>query len=241
MVKVPTLAIIEDNQDLREELEFFLESKGYRHWFASNAEEFWKKLHLNKADIFIIDIGLPGEDGFSLIKHLSQLGDFGLIIMTARGGKQDYTRGLNLGADHYLVKPINFVELNNILVSLWDRLQLNITDTSTEVRQPEINSEVKTEKKWFLDKINFQLVAPNEQTLKLSQQEKELLNTLMKQPNQIVSRALISQSLFNHLDNEDFHRIDVIVSRLRKKAKEKEFDLPLRSIFGKGLVLVTDE
>jgi|SRR5690554_4912957 len=242
MPKEPTLAIVEDNLDLQEELRFFLESKGYACWFANSAEEFWKKLHLQKADIFLIDIGLPGEDGFSLINHLGKLGSFGLIIMTARGGKQDYLKGLHLGADHYLVKPVNLADLDNKLEFLWQRLQLTAPDNTLEANaEVAVNSTFEANNRWVLDKINFCLWSPNENKLDLTQQEKELLDLLIKQPNQILSRDFINQSLFHHLDNDDVHRVDVVVSRLRKKAKTQDFYLPLRSIFGKGLVFLVDE
>lgn len=236
MLKKPTIAIIEDNNDLQEELSFFLKAKGYKCWSATSAEDFWRKLHLQKADVFLVDIGLPGEDGFSLISHLSKLGDFGLIIITARGGKQDYLTGLSLGADLYLVKPVNFVELNSKLEALWQRMQnqsilplITPLDAST------------TEVNWVIDKSDSSLVAPNGQKLTLTQQEKELLDMLLKQPNQILTRVLLNDSLFKHLGNTDVHRIDVIVSRLRKKAKEQAFYLPLKSIFGRGLAFTTNE
>lgn len=232
----PSIAIIEDNLDLQEELRFFLEAKGYACWCAENAEVFWKKLHLQKADIFLVDIGLPGEDGFSLIKYLSKLGRFGLIIITARGGKQDYLTGLSLGADLYLVKPVNFSELNEKLEALWQRMQNQSILPLTAPLDIEI-----TEFNWIIDKSDSSLVAPNGQKLILTQQEKELLDILLKQPNQILSRVLLNDSLFKHLGNTDVHRIDVIVSRLRKKAKEQTFYLPLKSVFGRGLAFIINE
>jgi len=228
MLKKPTLAIIEDNLDLQEELSFFLEAKGYNCWFAASAEEFWKKLHLQKADIFLIDIGLPGEDGFSLIKHLSKLGDFGLIIITARGGKQDYLQGLSLGADLYLVKPVNFSDLNDKLESLWQRMQVARQEASLETSENfAVDYRENDKRGWLLDKVDCCLVEPK--------------GLLLQQSNQIISRDHINDTLFKHLENNDVHRVDVIVSRLRKKAKAREFYLPLRSIFGKGLAFIVNE
>lgn len=239
MLNKPTLAIIEDNLDLQEELGFFLEAKGYSCWFSANAEVFWKKLHLQKADIFLVDLGLPGEDGFSLIKHLNKLGSFGLIIITARGGKQDYLQGLSLGADLYLVKPINFADLNEKIEILWQRIQ---TKNQVLVQQSKHLGFVTEEAMgWFVSNVDFCLVDPSENKLYLTQQEKDLLEILLQQPNQILSRAFLNDTLFNHLENNDVHRIDVIVSRLRKKAKTKGFYLPLKSIFGRGLAFIIDK
>lgn len=235
MLKKPTIAIIEDNNDLQEELSFFLEAKGFECWNATSAEDFWRKLHLQKADIFLVDIGLPGEDGFSLISHLSKLGDFGLVIITARGGKKDYLNGLSLGADLYLVKPVNFAELNEKLEALWQRMQLD---------KQEGTLPLKAENKspnWAIDYSACNLVNPKGENLLLTQQEKELLALLLEQTNQILTRTYLNDVLFRHQDySEDTHRVDVIVSRLRKKAREQAFNLPLKSIFGKGLVFIVE-
>lgn len=240
MPNKPIIAIIEDNLDLQEELIFFLEVKGYQCWSAENAEVFWKKLHLQKADVFLVDVGLPGEDGFSLIKHLKQLGHFGLIILTARGGKNDYIHGLSLGADFYLVKPVNFADLHDKLTVLWRRLQQ--TDLALLAEQNEYLSNKQADAiNWILDVTELCLIAPDMQKLLLTQQETDLLDILLKQPNQVLSRLSISAGLFKHYDSHDSHRVDVVVSRLRKKAREQDFNLPLKSIFGKGLVFIVDD
>lgn len=237
MPNKPIIAIIEDNLDLQEELTFFLEAKGYKCWSAENAELFWKKLHLQKADIFLIDVGLPGEDGFSLIKHLKQVGHFGLMILTARGGKSDYIHGLSLGADFYLVKPVNFAELHNKLEALWQRLQQDYLVMLAKQEEKLLDKQ-GNEINWVLSDVELCLIAPDRQKLLLTQQEKELLDILLKQPNQVLSRLSINDCLFKHYDNRDSHRVDVIVSRLRKKAREQDFNLPLKSIFAKGLVFI---
>ncbi|NLW04322.1 MAG: response regulator transcription factor [Pseudomonadaceae bacterium] len=241
MPKKPTLAIIEDNVDLQEELVFFLGSKGYSCWTAENAEVFWKKLHLQKADIFLIDIGLPGEDGFSLISHLSKLGNFGLIIITARGGKQDYLQGLNLGADLYLVKPVNFADLNEKIEALWQRISINRLEAKSERTKDLLNKPIKKESGWLLDATNSSLIDPVGNKLLVTQQEKELLEVMLNEPNQVISRLFIDKQLFKHHEDQDIHRVNVIISRLRKKAREQGFNFPIRSVFGKGLVFIVDE
>ena len=68
IVSKPNIAIVEDCADLREELSFFLTQKGYNLWSVGSAEAFWKQLHLSPADIVLIDIGLPGENGFNVVE-----------------------------------------------------------------------------------------------------------------------------------------------------------------------------
>lgn len=87
-----------------------------------SAEAFWRQLHRDPVDIVLVDIGLPGEDGFSVLDYLHEIGEYGLIVMTARGHEQDKLQAFNLGADFYLIKPVNFSVLAETIHALGARL-----------------------------------------------------------------------------------------------------------------------
>ncbi|GEN26432.1 protein petR [Halovibrio variabilis] len=228
----PTIAIIEDSSDLREELVFFLQHRSYNVWGADSAESFWKKLHRSPADIVLVDLGLPGEDGFSVVEYLVDLGNFGMIIVTARGQQPDKIRGLNLGADLYLVKPINFSELASTIQALWQRLQHEQESTGvTHQREHEGDH-------WRLIAGHHCLATPDGKTVQLSPQEYTLLSILGRSPSEIFAKEALLDLMFQYEETPELHRIDVILSRLRKKAKKHDISLPIRSIFGKGLVFV---
>src|SRR5690554_2669142 len=227
----PTIAIIEDSADLREELSFFLQKKGYRAWEAGSAEEFWKQLHLNHADIVLVDIGLPGEDGFNVVAQLSKMSAFGLIIISARGSQEDNLRGLDSGADLYLVKPLSFAHLISSIDALWHRMQNNKTPPLKKFDRRHDDAHC-----WTLDGQNRTLVSPAGEALKLSQQEYNLVAALSDSPQEIFSKEILHGLLFQYEEDTDDHRIDVILNRLRKKARAQNFKLPIHSIFGKGVV-----
>ncbi len=227
----PRIAIIEDNADLREELTFFLQHKGYNVWSAGSAESFWKKLHRSPADIVLVDLGLPGEDGYSVVAYLNEMNGYGLIIITARGDQQDNMRGINLGADLYLVKPVNFSKLASSIDALWQRMQQE-SSVLPEVRQKDVAGS------WQLVSPDYQLIPSTGDALRLSQQEYNLLDVLMLSPNEVFSREALCKLMFRYEDHPDLHRVDVILSRLRKKARDQNVDLPIRSVFGKGVVFV---
>ena len=105
------LAIIEDNADLLDELLAWLGYRGFEVWGTRSAEAFWRQLHSHPVDIVLVDIGLPGEDGFSVLNYLHELGHYGLVVVSARGQQQDKLQALSLGADAYLIKPVNFAHL----------------------------------------------------------------------------------------------------------------------------------
>lgn len=224
------IAIIEDNLDLIEELMFYLQSKNYTVWGVNSAEAFWKKLHVKPVDIILVDIGLPGEDGFSVIEHLSSLNNHGVIAISARGNRQDKLHGLTLGADAYLIKPINFSSLVNTIDALWLR----------QCQQAEADrlSDSSIQKYWALSRTI--LNAPCGAKLTITPQEYQLLDVLFRHKNEVFSKIHLCNLLFGHESDPDTHRIDVILSRLRAKAREKDTHLPIRAIFGKGIVFLNN-
>ena len=234
-ILTPRVAIIEDNEDLREEMLFYLEHRGFPTWGVPSAEAFWKKLHFNPVDIILIDLGLPEEDGFSVVEYLSQLPHYGLIIITARGGMQERLRVLDLGADLFLVKPINFVQLSDTLMQLGQRLQTSQNVTSSLVYQPNPPGA------WHLEPTTSQLIAPDETAIKLTPKEFDLLKVLVESTNQIFDRWVLHDLLFDNAHEPNVHRIDVVLSRLRQKARKQGITLPLRSVFGKGIVFVVEQ
>ncbi|MBM1144813.1 response regulator transcription factor [Alcanivorax sp. ZXX171] len=226
----PKLAIVEDNDDLREELLFFLRHQGYGAWGADSAETFWKHLHRNPVDIVLIDLGLPGEDGFGVVEYLHQIGGYGLVIITAKGGQQEKLRALNLGADLFLVKPLNFADLGQALETLAARLRRDAAADPARARHGDGPGG------WRLDAAAGRLRGPGDRQLELSQQETALLRILLRGSQQVFSKDALHDLMFAHADSPDTHRIDVILSRLRRKARDNGIDLPIRSIFGQGVV-----
>lgn len=223
--KKARIALIEDNTDLIEELMFYLQSKGYTVWGAHSAELFWKQLHIQPVDIVLVDIGLPGEDGFSVVEHLRALKNYGVIVISARGSQQDKLHGLDLGADAYLIKPINFANLVATLDALWLRRQ-----------QDEIIIDSLT---WTLNRTH--LIAPCGSQLTITPQEYQLLDILFHNSNELFSKTNLCNLLFGNETSPDTHRIDVILNRIRTKAREKDIHLPIRAIFGKGIAFINNE
>ncbi len=132
------VAIIEDSADLLDELLAFLRHRGFDAWGVRSAEAFWRQLHRDPVDIVLIDIGLPGEDGFSVLDYLHEIDQFGLVVVTARGHEQDRLQALNAGADLYLIKPVNFSDLAESIQALGSRLR---QQKPTERVNPALSAE----------------------------------------------------------------------------------------------------
>ena len=231
------LAIIEDNPDLLDELLAWLGYRGFEVWGTRSAEAFWRQLHSHPVDIVLIDIGLPGEDGFSVLSYLHELGHYGLVVVSARGQQQDKLQALSLGADAYLIKPVNFAHLAETLTALGARLQQD----RPAPQQPEMVSAAPAPAPatglWRLHEDK--LISPDARTLELTQQEYRLVELLMRNRNEVCSKLDLHACLFAHESEPALHRIDVVVSRLRHKARQQGIHLPVRAIFGKGLAFIS--
>ena len=235
------LAIIEDNADLLDELLAWLGYRGFEVWGSRSAEAFWRQLHSHPVDIVLIDIGLTGEDGFSVLSYLHELGHYGLVVVSARGQQQDKLQALSLGADAYLIKPVNFAHLAETLTALGARLQQD----RPAPQQPEMASAAPAPAPapapatglWRLHEDK--LISPDARTLELTQQEYRLVELLMRNRNEVCSKLDLHACLFAHESEPDLHRIDVVVSRLRHKARQQGIHLPVRAIFGKGLAFIS--
>lgn len=237
----PRLAIIEDNQDLLEELIFFLEAKGHDVWGVNSAEAFWRELHGRPADIVLVDLGLPGENGFSVIEYLRRFSAFGLIVITARGSAEDKLKGLELGADLYLVKPVNFARLVLDIEGLWERMREKAPvapAAEPAVAVSTAAAPADSTQVWELDAARHILVAPDGRNLKLTPQEYALLEILQAHPGEVHTKRVLHDLLFGMSPEVDTHRIDVILSRLRQKALQENVRIPVRTLFGRGLVFV---
>lgn len=226
------VAIIEDSVDLLDELLAFLRFRGFSAWGVHSAEAFWRQLHRDPVDIVLIDIGLPGEDGFSVLDYLHEIVEYGLIVMTARGHEQDKLQAFNLGADCFLIKPVNFSVLAETLHSLGARLKQE--SAASLASAPVVEQAASAS--WQLQPDN--LIAPSGAMLPLTQQEHRLLARLMHNRNEVCRKVDLHAYLFPDESEPELHRIDVVISRLRNKARLHGVALPIRAIFGKGLAFI---
>lgn len=232
----PRLAVVEDNDDLRGELLSELEDLGYSVWGVNSAEAFYKQLLSFEADIVLVDLTLPGEDGLELVSYLSEHCGRGIIVVTARSGREARMKGLLDGADHYLVKPVDINELTVAITALWRRLHPR---RQTAAREEGTDDSAHG---WHLDSTGRTLQFGQGSQLILSEKEGQFLKALLASQNQVLSKEELHIAVFGHpCEHEhDVHRIEVITSRIRRKAREQGLELPLRAVFGRGLVFVNE-
>ena len=197
------ILIVEDNDGLREATTAFLQNQGHRVTSLDCAEEIDNTPTHSLPDLYLIDVNLPGENGFSLAERIRQSHPTaGIVLMTARGQLQDRLEGYACGADNYLIKPVEQAELLACINSLGRRVRP--AETSGPTSSLELNSQT-----WWL-------TGPKEPVL-LTQGESLLLAAMSRAPGQQLERWQAMQLI----DTKDKGllpaNLEMRISALRKK------------------------
>lgn len=220
------LMLVEDNRELREILASGLRHYGHTVREVAGAREMDAALREFTADILILDLGLPGEDGIAVARRLRKQyqRDLGIVMVTARARVEERVLGLDTGADLYFVKPVDILELEAALRSLYRRMP---------GRQPS---------RWRFNATTAVLTSPNNCSLPLTAQECILLRSLLRSPGANVSRQEIFQALHQPDDQYGDKRLETLISRLRRKMKiiDPQTELPIRARHNLGYAFLAD-
>lgn len=207
-----TIALLEDEVDLREEVADFLQSCGHRVLQAGSLEAFAPLVA--QARIVVLDVMLPDGSGFDAIRQVRSVSRrTGIVMLTALGELHDRLAGLNGGADHYLVKPFRLLELEAVVETLLRRIG----------------------REWVFDARAATLVDPFGQDLALTDQEGVLLGLIARAKGHVVSRREVVEALGHEWSSYDLRRLDTLVSRLRSRwQRATGRELPLRTLHREG-------
>ncbi|HEY4425967.1 MAG TPA: response regulator transcription factor [Pyrinomonadaceae bacterium] len=216
-----SVLVVEDEKHLAAGLRYNLNAEGYEVETVGTAEEALALLNDGRHgfDILVLDVMLPGMDGFSLASRLRAQGQFVPILMlTARGQAQDVLRGFEAGADDYLPKPFDLAVLLARLNALLRRRQWFNKDrdrTSQNDGAKVFEFSGKT--------IDFEALElrSGEQTVHLTLMEAELLRYLINHEGKIVSRSVILEDVWGLREDTDTRAIDNFIVRLRKYIEDE--------------------
>ncbi len=214
-----SVLIVEDEKHLAAGLRYNLNAEGYDVETVGTAEEALALLNQKAFDVLVLDVMLPGMDGFSLAARLRGQGQFVPILMlTARGQAQDVLRGFEAGADDYLPKPFDLAVLLARINALLRRRQW-FNKNRDRVSQ---NDGAKVFE--FGGKtIDFEALElkSGEQTVHLTLMEADLLRYLVNHEGKIVSRSLILEDVWGLREDTDTRAIDNFIVRLRKYIEDE--------------------
>lgn len=216
--------MIEDEKDLRDILKKRLVRESYSVDVCGDGLEAEDYLAMTEYDGVILDIMLPGKDGFSILKDMRKEGvDTPVLMLTAKDGIEDRVTGLDLGADDYLVKPFAFQEL-------LARIRVMMR------RKPQFTSNRLQVEDLILDRDTRQVFRDGKE-IKLSSKEFMVLEYFMRNPGIVLSRNQIEQSAWDFDFEGGSNVVDVYVRYLRKKIDEGYDRKLIHTVRGAGYVL----
>lgn len=214
------ILVVEDNKDLLEITCVFLSRKGYNVIPAENGSEALDKLESNYIDLCVLDLMMPEMDGYEFIDLLKRHNyDFPIIVTTAKSAFVDMEKGFNLGADDYLVKPINYDELNLRIKALLRRSKI-ANDKKIVIGNTTLDYDALT-------------VNQNGNETLLPQKEFYLLYKLLCYPNKIFTRQQLMDEIWGFDNESDEKTVNVHINRLREKFKSN-MDFEIVTIRGLG-------
>ena len=199
---------VEDDDDIRELMLYTLRTTGFEAQGFPNSGLFWQAMEQVKPDLILLDIMLPGSDGLSSLEELrakKSSESIPVIMATAKGTEFDKVKGLDMGADDYLVKPFGMMEMISRIKAVLRRTQSHVQEDKT-----------LTIGSISLDVQNYTVKKDNK-VIHLTLKEFELFALLMKNPNRVFTR----QELLNQVWGEHFvgetRTVDVHIGTLRTK------------------------
>jgi len=222
------LIVVDDDASVREALASYLNAKGFTVRAVPDAIALDMALAQERPDLVVLDLMLPGEDGLSICRRLSALGQ-PVLMLSAMGSAMDRIAGLEVGADDYLPKPFEPGELLARVRSILRREQraAGKTKARTTTRFLEFVG-------WRLDVQERQLHDPTGELLRLTSGEFALIHAFTLNPLRLLSRDRL-QDLARGPDTDSYDRaIDLAVSRLRRKLGERDPQPLIETVRGEG-------
>jgi two-component system OmpR family response regulator/two-component system response regulator RstA len=229
-VHTPSIVLVEDDLRLSELVSRYLETNGFRVTVTNRGDQVIDRVMRSPPDLVILDLGLPGQDGFSVCRQLRPNYENPILILTARDNDGDHVLGLELGADDYVIKP---VEPRVLMARIHALLRRSKSRTRTESRvmrfgRLQINVAARSAT------IDGQAIA-------LSSNEFDLLSFLAARAGEVQSRETIFQQLYRREYDGMDRMLDVRISHLRKKlGEDAESSERIKTIWGQGYLFAPD-
>ncbi len=224
-----TILVVDDDEKLNQLLKRFLKDYGYEVFSAVDADEGLKKVRTVLPDLIILDVMLPGMNGFDICKRIRESSSVPIIMLTARGDVMDKVVGLELGADDYLPKPFEPRELVARIQAVLRRIQNRGTDRCRRFGPLTMD-------------FHRRLALMDDREVDLTTSEFDALELLVRNAGRVLDRDEIMQTL-RGIDSEQFNRVvDITMSRVRQKLgddpKHPQF---IKTIWGTGYLFVARE
>ena len=222
------ILIVEDEANIRELLRLYLEREGYTVLEAENGGEGIKKWKSDKPDMLLLDVMMPVMDGWEVCREIRAESDVPIIMLTAKGETADRVSGLEMGADDYIVKPLEMPEVIARVRAVFRRIA------------PDDAPEKLSFDNLVIDKQAYDLVIKGKR-VDAPPKEIELLYFLASSPNRVFTRAQLLDEVWGFDYFGDTRTVDVHVKRLREKLEGVSDKWELKTVWGVGYKFETKE
>lgn len=213
------ILLVDDEPLILKGLKYSLEQDGYLTDSAMDGEEALAKFFAGEYDLILLDVMLPGLDGFALLRRLRSTGSrLPVLMLTARGELSDRVRGLDQGADYYLTKPFQTPELL-ACVRLLLRRSNGESGGDDRIHRGDL----------VLDPGTFQVTC-GQRGARLSRKEYDLLEMLMRNGGQILSKEQLLLKAWGYESNAEDNNVEVYISFLRRKLELVRSNMRIRTV-----------
>lgn len=236
MSQTPIICIVDDDAEIRDLLSDYLRRHGFAVKTAADAADFFNLLAGAHCDLAVLDIMLPGADGYEIFRRLRGMSPMPVIFLTALGETTDRIVGLELGADDYLTKPFEPREL-------LARIRTVLRRSKAPEGRPESAAPggPLSFAGWTLDRTARLLIAPDKLVVHLSGAEFRLLQIFLEHPRQVLSRDDLLERTQGRSATAFDRSIDVQISRLRIRLRDNGRKARIiKTVRGGGYVLAAD-
>ena len=234
------IAVVDDEADITQLLANYLQAHGYRVTQHHSARALMASMPADLPALILLDLGLPGEDGFSIARQIREHWHCGLVIVTGRGDAVDKVVGLEVGADDYITKPFDLRELLARVKAVLRRTEPSEHSSAAAAAAAVTSRDRFSFATWQLDTAARRLSDAQGRETSLTTGEFDLLCAFVRHAGRVLSRDFLLEQTRGR-DGGPFDRtIDVQVGRLRKKL-EADPDDPqiIKSVRGAGYILVS--
>ncbi|MDQ0191379.1 response regulator transcription factor [Alicyclobacillus cycloheptanicus] len=221
------ILVIEDDENIRDVCRRYMEREGYEVLAASDGYEGSAMFQRCETDLVVVDIMLPGKDGYELCQEIRQQADTPIIILTARGDERDRLMGLTLGADDYLTKPFSPRELMLRIHNVLRRVNLS------KSLDPQ-DSAVLSYGRLTID-LSVRRVMIAGQAIDLTAKEFEVLCVMARRPGQVFSKGQLLDLVWGYDNLVNTSAVTVLIRRLREKIETNPSQpVFIRTVWGIG-------
>ena len=213
--RMKKILVVDDEKSIVKGIKFSLEQDDMKVEVAYDGETALELAKANHYDMILLDIMLPGFSGLEVCQMIREFSDVPIIMLTAKGDDMDKILGLEYGADDYITKPFNILEVKARIKAIFRRNNRNV---------PEQENQKVIETKGLKIDVDSRRVYIDDKEVNLTAKEFELVYLLVSNPNKVYSREQVLKTIWGPADPGDARTVDVHVRRLREKIEATPAD-----------------